>query len=221
MTRTLASPSVGRLAACPSPALTTMRTATVSVHPPHIRACGTHGRSTWRMRPLCLLFTYVSRRPQTARRRPRRASTPLRTPLLSSPTKPRAPNLAHGADVAGILPWVWDDAATDLHARCPCRFRPRSAGAVSDSALRALLDSNLAAQHSPSLSSLTRPSPSPCPLPRRCAAVAVLPWPSASSCSAAPLPSSHVLACSLVRARASSFPPCGTYFVFPLRAISL
>ncbi|KAJ7637897.1 hypothetical protein DFH06DRAFT_1218098, partial [Mycena polygramma] len=86
------------------------------------------------------------------------------------------------------------------------------------------------AKHSAHL--LSRSTPPPCvsplpaapwPLPRRCARPSpfTLVQPSASTYSAAPLPSSHVLACSLVRARASSFPPSGTYFVFPLRAISL
>ncbi|KAJ7675956.1 hypothetical protein DFH06DRAFT_1435631 [Mycena polygramma] len=74
-------PSV-RLAACPSPALTTMRTATVSVHPPHI----TGGR-----RGECDHFAYYSQLCLAVLKR--------RVVALA----PRAPNLAHGADVVGML----------------------------------------------------------------------------------------------------------------------
>ncbi|KAJ7676019.1 hypothetical protein DFH06DRAFT_1318159 [Mycena polygramma] len=89
--------------AYPSPALATVRTATVSVHAPRIhvlrktlRQCGGRHREC--------PHAAVSRRPRTPPRHPRHH--PL-APLLAphSPRKPAAPNLAHGADAAGMLPW--------------------------------------------------------------------------------------------------------------------
>ncbi|KAJ7637972.1 hypothetical protein DFH06DRAFT_1335615 [Mycena polygramma] len=143
MSGKLASSSAGlaltRLAACPSHALTTMRTATVSVHAPRIYGSEEVAAASASTLPTTI-YSCVPR-PRTPCRRP--PHHPLAPPLLAphSPPQAAAPNLCVRADGVEMLPEMWGDAAPDVliaaswqcataqslrpHSYAPCRAQLR------------------------------------------------------------------------------------------------